>query len=497
MNQAVDIHPVSIDAVFDFFQSRVDEMRPASQKNYHIVITSLKNFAPANADAEILFSYPTLSEWVIKLALKGTTASTLRLYINLLSGLHTAAVKAELLADDKPFKLLRQRLDAVADAPSIAVDALPRLLALAKTAANRPVYADLLILAIAAGAIDPEQAAMLTRTDIPTLPEPCREVAQRHADPRRKFVFPLSQSRRTPRQLHLAVENGILYTLAQADITPVGTAHECIQALWALAAMATGASAAQAVATLGTVPAALPILAISDPAPAPDASLRQAVAQMLCANPPQWFAMRLRRGIKINQIHHRISHSNAPRPDIFYPCDEIARRVGRKIVTEQQPILPDIAFFRSPITDIRPLFNTIGDLAWCFKHRPDHSGQYAPIPRAQMELFQQTINQFTPDYQVAPVGQLPLQPGDTVIILGGIYTGYTGTVETLLPPTTLPVASLARAQAEAESADPTPATADSAQRSTPPQAVIYRILLDTGTGFEWRAPIDARLLRKE
>lgn len=495
MNQAVDIHPVSIDAIFDFFQSRVDEMRPASQKNYHIVITSLKNFAPANADAEILFSYPTLSEWVIKLALKGTTASTLRLYINLLSGLHTAAVKAELLADDKPFKLLRQRLDAVADAPSIAVDALPRLLALAKTAANRPVYADLLILAIAAGAIDPEQAAQLARADIATLPEPCREVAQRHTDPRRKFVFPLSQSLRTPRQLRLAVENGILYTLAQADITPVGTAHECIQALWALAAMATGASAAQTVATLGTVPTTLPILAISDPAPTPDASLRQAVAQMLCANPPQWFAMHLRRGVAINQIHHRISHSNAPRPDIFYPCDEIARRVGRKIITNRQPILPDIVFFRSPITDVQPLFNTIGDLAWCFKHRPDHSGQYAPIPRAQMELFQQTINQFTPDYQVAPVGQLPLQPGDTVIILGGIYTGYTGTVETLLPPTSLPAASLARAQAEAEAA--APATADSAQRSAPPQAVIYRILLDTGTGFEWRAPIDARLLRKE
>lgn len=486
MNQAVDIHPVSIDAIFDFFQSRVNEMRPASQKNYHIVITSLKNFAPANADAEILFSYPTLSEWVIKLALKGTTASTLRLYINLLSGLHTAAVKAELLADDKPFKLLRQRLDAVADAPSIAVDALPRLLALAKTAANRPVYADLLILAIAAGAIDPEQAALLTRADIPTLPEPCREVAQRQADPRRKFVFPLSQSLRTPRQLRLAVENGILYTLAQADITPVGTAHECIQALWALAAMATGASAAQTVATLGTAPAALPILAISDPAPTPDASLRQAVAQMLCANPPQWFAMHLRRGVAINQIHHRISHSNAPRPDIFYPCDEIARRVGRKIITEQQPILPEIAFFRSPITDIRPLFNTIGDLAWCFKHSAT-SGQYAPIPRAQMELFQQTINQFTPDYQVAPIGHLPLQPGDTVIILGGIYTGYTGTVETLLPPSSLPAPSLARATA----AEP------SAQQIAPPQSVIYRILLDTGTGFEWRAPIDARLLRKE
>lgn len=489
MNQTVDIHPVSIDTIFDFFQSRVDEMRPASQKNYHIVITSLKNFAPANADAEILFSYPTLSEWVIKIALKGTGAATLRLYINLLSGLHTTAVKAGLLSDDKPFKLLRQRLETVADAPMLTADALPRLLALAKVAANRPIYADILILAIAAGAIAPEQAALLTRADVPTLPEPCRQVAQRHADPRRKFIFPLSQSQRTSRQLRLAVENGILYTLAQADITPVGTALDSIQALWALAAMATGASAAQTIATLGAVPAALPILAICEPAPTPDTSLHQAVAQMLCNNPPQWFAMHLRRGVAINQIHHRINHSAGPRPDIFYPCDEIARRVGRKIITDRQPILPDIAFFRSPITDVQPLFNTIGDLAWCFKHRSDHSGQYAPIPRAQMELFQQTINQFTPDYQVAPVGQLPLQPGDTVIVLGGIYTGYTGTIETLLPPASIPAASLARATADA--------VHDAAQPSASPQAVIYRILLDTGGGFEWRAPIDARLLKKE
>lgn len=488
MSQAVDTHSVSIDHLFDFFQSRVANMRLASQKNYHIVITSLKKFAPADCSAGALFHYPLLAEWVIKLALKGTTPATLRLYINLLSGLHTAAVKADLLPEAKPFKLLKQRLEALPVQPLIPADTIPSLLRLAKDAPNHPIYADLALMAIAAGAIPLSQAANLRRDQLDTLPPPCNQIAERHACARRKYIFPLSQNTRTPRQLQQAIDNGVLYSLATAGVPIQASADQTIQTLWALLALATGASAATVISTLGTIPAGLPILALADTVhiqAADTTRLHTAVADILCDNPARWFAMHLRRGVKINQIHRRITDSNGPRPQIFYPCDEIARRIGRKIITEQQPILPEIAFFRSPITDIRPLFNTIGDLAWCFKHSAT-SGQYAPIPRAQMELFQQTINQFTPDYQVAPIGHLPLQPGDTVIIIGGIYTGYTGTVETLLPPSSLPAPSLARATAEA-----------SAQQIAPPQSVIYRILLDTGTGFEWRAPIDARLLRKE
>ena len=136
--------------------------------------------------------------------------------------------------------------------------------------------------------------------------------------------------------------------------------------------------------------------------------------------------MRLRPGIKFNRLTERLSEIDEQyfKPELFYPCNEIAKRIKKKIVYEEKPILPDIVFFKSRVTDIQPLFNKIWDLAWCYTD----GGTYASIPKKAMENFQRAIGMFTPDYEVGPVGTIPLRKGDKIVVVGGAMAGRQGEI---------------------------------------------------------------------
>lgn len=106
--------------------------------------------------------------------------------------------------------------------------------------------------------------------------------------------------------------------------------------------------------------------------------------------------------------------------EFFYPYDEIKKRIGKKLVTESVPVIKDIVFFRARVTDIFPLFCKIGDIAWCYTTTGKPGGDYAAIPRHQFERFQETIGQFTSDYEVAPIGGFEPEEGERVVVLSGL-----------------------------------------------------------------------------
>lgn len=168
-------------------------------------------------------------------------------------------------------------------------------------------------------------------------------------------------------------------------------------------------------------------------------------------------------------------------PEIFYPCEEIARRIGKKLVYCNKPLISDVAFFRCRATDIRPLFSRIGDMAWCY--RGCGGSQYAVIPAGAMARFQEAIGMFTSDYQLSPIGSLTPKIGERVVIIGGVFAGRDGFIEKISTNT----ASLGAAEANASRTAPNTGNASS---------TIYRILLPDSTGFEWRVDLDSRLVRR-
>ena len=206
--------------------------------------------------------------------------------------------------------------------------------------------------------------------------------------------------------------------------------------------------------------------------------------------------MSLRPGVRFSQVCRRIqllSTSNAQRPtyddppELFYPCEEIARTIGKKIVTRQRPFIHSVVFFRARLTDIGRLFAKIGDLAWCYRQNARPGAPYAAISDAQFRLFQQTIAQFTPDYEVASSGELELNEGDRVEILGGLFAGHEATMEGIVKEETHGMSIL-------ESSDNSAAGLSQSEKQNA-SGVVYRLNIIGDNGIEWRINVNSRLLK--
>ena len=212
-----------------------------------------------------------------------------------------------------------------------------------------------------------------------------------------------------------------------------------------------------------------PAYALIDPATltADEASsIRGTVAQALTDNPPQWHAMQFRPRVTLDDIRNRLSalHCAGLLGDIYYPCEEIASRIGRRLVRRRQPVVPGLLFFRTRTTDIAPLMRRIGDLAWCYRAGTGPDSPYAVIPDVQMHIYQVTIGIIRPDTRICPAGTIQLRPGDRVEIIGGPFAGLHANIQSIHTP--------------AES------------------ATICRLLLPGTNGIEWRIDTPTLLLHK-
>ena len=189
-------------------------------------------------------------------------------------------------------------------------------------------------------------------------------------------------------------------------------------------------------------------------------------AAIFMSRPRRWYVMKLRPGASYEKLTSRLTHLPSPyrRPTLFYPCDEIVRRVGHRKIMARQAILADIVFFNCHDSEIQPLFRQIGDLAWCYRTDGPRGGDYAPVPQEEFDLFQRTIGHFTPDYDVAPIGAIPVSKDTSVVVIGGPFQGQTAAIDAIL--------------------------------DTPRTGVIYRLRLLGDNGLEWQIHLDPRLVAR-
>lgn len=440
----------------EFFGLAAQRMSPTYGK-------ALASWQSINADSPATPpTADTIAEWVMGMLRHGLRRSTVRQYLNCMASLHHKALTHGLVPDtDREFASIKARLANLPEQLTLAADdtTLASLRRMALNKAN-DVYADMCIYSLLGGAEHPDSASRLTRSDIATLSDERRQIAERHADPHRKYVFPLDQGRLTPAQLSRKVHTGMATALHRASLMrPDHTLHMALTRLWASLSLRCGISAAHTLAAMPAGPGLRPEWStLFTDATSSTADSRHAiscVATALTANPMRWWAMRLRPGVTFDRLRQRLA-APATAPELFYPCREIARRTGRRLTYREQPLIADVVFFRCRLADVAPLFNHIGDLAWCYRH----CGTYAHIPDAAMTAFQTAIAIFTPDTEIAPAGTLSLNPGDRVIIIGGEFAQN-------------------------------PATILSA-----PAGTVYRLQVLGINGIEWKISLDSRLLRK-
>lgn len=367
---------------------------------------------------------------------------------------------------------LKSLPEAMSDTPADA-DTFSRLQTFvrqATSAAAQPALAtDIVLYAILAGGLDFDAIAA-TLKDSYTGDNPAMlDIVARNSRPRNKYLFALGQSVNTPRQLKTRVRDLFSQALSAHALPLANPADDTALRLWCAAATACGISPAAAIACAGRRPRLSPAYALIDPATltADEASsIRGTVAQALTDNPPQWHAMQFRPRVTLDDIRNRLSalHCAGLLGDIYYPCEEIASRIGRRLVRRRQPVVPGLLFFRTRTTDIAPLMRRIGDLAWCYRAGTGTDSPYAVIPDVQMHIYQVTIGIIRPDTRICPAGTIQLRPGDRVEIIGGPFAGLHANIQSIHTP--------------AES------------------ATICRLLLPGTNGIEWRIDTPTLLLHK-
>lgn len=447
----------TLQSLIDFFSSKISDYSDRTHKIYRSSINSLCDFFPSDALASDVFCIESLSQWAANLVNKGLKATTLMLYVNNISGLLKSAAQEGLVAKTGVFKELRQRIGERNIEPLISFAQAQQVMRLAKRPAN--MFADMLLVSLSNGAMSIISVAKIKNADVEQLEETSREFAVRNQKLGYSYVFSLDQGNLTRLQLQRKVDRGVLDVLRYLDIPLVGSnVDDTVKTLWAHLALMAGGAPSEIIDRLGGAPKGLPALALCTPKDS-RLSLDSDVARLLLNNPLQWYAMKLRRGVDIKEIKAR----KAQLTEIFYPCEEIIKRVGKKVKQESRPVLPDVAFFRCRQSEILPIFAKIGDLAWGYKYFDNGQSRYAVIPQSEMDSFQRAIGQFTADFDVAPIGGLIPQEGDRIQVVGGIFAGK---------------------EFEFESA------------SQNDSVTIYRLRILGDNGIEWRITSDARMTTK-
>lgn len=255
------------------------------------------------------------------------------------------------------------------------------------------------------------------------------------------------------------------------DSIPLSLAKESenMRKYWGCLALSCGLPGNLVASILQEIPSSLNILALCRQTFIEEKEREYAfstVSDALLGEPLQWFAMRLRPTVTFSQLIDRFTKLSKiiKMPELFYPCEEIAIRIGRKIIWKGRPVIRDIVFFKYKITDIYSLFNHIHDMAWCYKNTIEGTAKYAAIPTEAMEDFRKAIGFLGPGYEITAAGEMELKPGDEVVILSGDY---------------------ARQHAKILKS----------KSSLDNENVVYRVGLMDQNGH-WDIGIDARLLRK-
>ena len=541
MSQQADIQPNSLEHILEILRNQAIAMPTSSTSSRYLrALASLQSsalhfpYSATSADRAAAMSEGetssahieddenssfiihhlslSLTDWLVSLWLMNTPFTTASLYLDIISSLYGSAVKANLLPPTKLFSQLKTDLKTLGPddwKKGIDDEIFDRALRLTRNAvrliADDAIAASMVIWSLTHNLLPLEQIALLKKSneDNSSLIVNSSSLKKGSSLKKSRYAFPLRQSQRTPRQLQAHISKIVNDLFRRARLPQATDPYQTVEALWAYAALRAGIPASTIISFLGHAPLGLPVLKLSssssricDNAENADneKSLSQ-VGKVFLDNPPQWYAMSLRPGVRFTQVCRRIqllSTSNAQRPtyddppELFYPCEEIARTIGKKIVTRQRPFIHSVVFFRAKLTDIGRLFAKIGDLAWCYRQNARPGAPYAAISDAQFRLFQQTIAQFTPDYEVASTGELALNEGDRVEILGGLFAGHEATMEGIVKEETHGTSVL-------ESSDNSAAGLSQGEKQNS-SGVVYRLNIIGDNGIEWRINVNSRLL---
>lgn len=421
----------------DYFRMRAQEATSIrTRDNLMYAVDALSLFAGGSEMTFDGFTEQMVGGWVSSLLFQGYSPKTIsNNVLKRIATLYNKAVDDGLARPTDIFRDFQNSLNASAIELSFAgaPDLYGKLSAVVKREfskdARMRLARDILLFSIYMGGMSFEDIVDYKKDDWTGDSGAIAEIVGRYSRPRNKYLFPLDRSNATGRKLVAEVRGLFKDIMGICGIGLPSMASDVSFSLWAYIAMSCGVAPSDVSACICPHNRRVPVTAFVRPSELSGErieDIRRQVESALNDNPARWYAMKLRPRVAFGDVENRIGNldGHVARPEFFYPYDEICRRVGKKISKDKQPVIRDIVFFKLRVTDIFPLFCNIGDLAWCYTTTGRPGGDYAPIPKASFERFQETIGRFTPEYEVAPIGGFEPEEGQSVVMVNGPLSSY-------------------------------------------------------------------------
>ncbi len=430
-----------ISQLIEKFRMAASSKSETTIRNYNKAIRCLESFAGTYSYSSAFPSVQILADWLLNMRIQGMSLKTVSHYFDIIAALYKETAGNGSVTTAETFGMLKEKIRSFpAQEETRPIDSrrLNKILSITKTAsslsATRSVAAGVMLYSLLHRGMPLLQAAKVKTEDVMGGGDEIQALIKQYSAPNRKYLFPLGQSGLTDRQLSSRVETAVKELLSFCGIPVIVSVNNTLKAIWAYAALSCGFPGSEVLSLLDTVPSGIPELYLCEKADAdPErlAALKQTVSALFADNPRRWYAMKLRARVGFEDVEARIKSldEKTPLPEFFYPYEEIVKRVGKKLIRDNKPVIRDIVFFKLRVTDILPLFCKIGDMAWCYTTSGRPGGDYAPIPSGEFARFQETIGHFTPDYEIAPIGGFEPEEGERVVILNGLMTNREFEVE--------------------------------------------------------------------
>lgn len=473
----IDLQEITPENPIPFFRMSIKRTaNGATAASRSKALNALVSFSDVSSLSFSSFTPEFATCWAAWLIQSGYSQKTAAYYLKQIATLYNEAVSAGLADEPNPFSSGRAALLGIPE-NSFSIpdkDTVERLRKFFRDRETIPqsvrrFAADIVAFSILAGGISFSEIASLKKSSPLPDDETIRRIAGSYARPRNKYLFPLDQSNRTPSQLKKEIAKLFHIALSPYGISLSPIPENTPFDLWALVAISNGIDPASLSSLSGgKTPTFNPMIPLLSTLSVPEQereNVRATVARTLVDNPLEWHAMQFRPFVDFDKVKQAMDECRAEVSfaELFYPDEEITRRVGNKIKRERRPLIPGLLFFRSRATEIAPMFRHIGHLAWCYRQSGARSGSYAVIPKHEMQTYMTVIGQFSPDMEIFPAGFIPVKENDRVIMIGGNFAGLPATVTAI--------------------------------KHQPDGEIICKLLFIGGNGVEWKVNADPRLLK--
>ncbi len=428
----------------DFLESRRQEGIADEIEKW--ATASIKNVLGHKSRANRELTEYDLRLWIADMIRHGFSRQTRRRYYGKIHALHTNYAGNSPEAE-QAFSSARNLIDSAEN--SMAYDNGNNLTALKRLAgdasATRPalaIHRQLFLYLFYNGGSTVDDAINATFADYGSANSQCDEIVESLKAPRRKYIFPLGQGRRTDKQIAKSLSVSIAAVLAQAGLRlSAPFSDDTAASLWISAAEACGIPTEDIRSAIGHVPEGHPYLSLIPRRPISDTTrtgILSRVADYVNDTAPRWYVMKMRQRVSPADINDRLTDT-APQllgqMSTFYPCDEIIKLHGKKKTVAEAAVISSVLFFMMRGNKVDELFRNIGDLAWGYRTSNAPGSPYSVIPKWQMRNFQLCIGHFTPDVRVELTDiSSDLGVGREVEIVGGKFAGYRGLIHDILSP---------------------------------------------------------------